>query len=59
MGTSSSQKEVLKAHEQFIQMLCTHKATEAFVNYNGTYDFQEFYHIFQGMKTTANQNTMN
>ena len=59
MGTSSShEKKVLKSHEQFIRMLRTHKATEAFAMYDSTYDFQ-FYRIFQGEKTTAKRNAMN
>ena len=59
MGTSSThEKKVLKAHEQFIRMLRTHKDTEAFAMYDSTYDFQ-FYRIFQGQKTTAKKNAIN
>jgi hypothetical protein len=39
-------------------MIGTHKATEAFANYDSTYGYQ-FYHIFQGTKTTAKRNAMN
>jgi hypothetical protein len=52
------EKKVLKAHEQFIRMLRSHKVTEAFANYDGTYDYQ-FYRIFQGDKTPAKRNAMN
>jgi hypothetical protein len=59
LGTSSShEKKVVKAHEQFVRMLRTHKACEAFAMYDGTYDYQ-FYRIFQGEKTTAKRNAMN
>lgn len=50
--SSTHEKKVIKAHEQFIRMLRSNKTTEAFANYDGTYDFQ-FYRIFQGAKTTA------
>jgi hypothetical protein len=59
MGSSSShEKKVLKAHQQFIQMLRTHKATEALAMYNATYDFQ-FYRLFQGNRSNAKRNAMN
>jgi hypothetical protein len=59
LGTSSShEKKVMKAHEQFVRMLRAHKACEAFAMYDDTYDFQ-FYRIFQGEKTTAKRNAMN
>jgi hypothetical protein len=59
MGTSSShEKKVLKAHEQFIRMLGTHEATKAFANYDSTYGYQ-FYRIFQGTKSIAKRNAMN
>jgi hypothetical protein len=57
-SSSLHERKVLKAHEQFIRMLRTHKATEAFAMYDGTYDFQ-FYRIFQGDKNTAKRNAMN
>jgi hypothetical protein len=48
-------KKVLRVHEQFIQMLHTHKkVTKALA----TYDFQ-FYRLFQGKKTTAKTNALN
>jgi hypothetical protein len=59
MGSSSShEKKVLKAHQQFIRMLRTHKATEALAMYNATYDFQ-FYRLFQGNRSNAKRNAMN
>lgn len=59
LGTSSShEKKVLKAHEQFIRMLRSNKATEALAMYDATYDFQ-FYRIFQGDKTQSKRNAMN
>jgi hypothetical protein len=59
IGSSSShEKKVLKAHQQFVRMLRTHKATEAFAMYDATFDYQ-FYRIFQGQKTTAKRNAMN
>ncbi len=59
MATSSShEKKVLKAHEQFIQMLGTHEATKAFASYDSTYGYQ-FYRIFQGTKSIAKRNAMN
>lgn len=56
--SSTHEKKVIKAHEQFIRMLRSNKTTEAFANYDGTYDFQ-FYRIFQGAKTTAKKNAIN
>jgi hypothetical protein len=59
LGTSSShEKKVLKAHEQFIRMLRSHKVTEALAMYDATYDWQ-FYRLFQGEKTTARKNALN
>jgi hypothetical protein len=55
---SLHEKKVLNAHEQFIRMLCTHKATEAFANYDASYDYQ-FCRIFQGNKTTAERKAVN
>jgi hypothetical protein len=53
IATSSlHEKKVLKAHEQFIRMLRSHKDTVAFANYDAMYDYQ-FYRIFQGHKTQA------
>jgi hypothetical protein len=57
-SSSLHEKKVLKAHEQFIRMLRAHKATEAFANYDASYDYQ-FYRIFQGDKTTAKRNAVN
>jgi hypothetical protein len=56
--SSSPEKKVTKVHEQFILMLCTHKATKAFAMYDGQYDFQ-FYCLFQGDKTRAKKNAIN
>jgi len=56
--SSNHEKKVVKAHEQFIRMLRTHKDTASFAMYDGTYDYQ-FYRIFQGQKTTAKRNAMN
>jgi hypothetical protein len=56
MGTSSNhEKKVLKAHEQFIRMLRTHRATEALANYD---EFQ-FYRLFQGEKCASKKNALN
>lgn len=55
---SDHEKKVMKAHQQFIRMLGSHKATAALAKYDDTYDFQ-FYRIFQGEKTTAKRNAMN
>jgi hypothetical protein len=53
MGTTSNhEKKVLKAHKQFIQMLRSHKVTEALAMYDSTYNFH-FYRLFQGEKSTA------
>jgi hypothetical protein len=58
LGTSSNhEKKVMKAHEQFIRMLRSNKATEALAMYDETYDFQ-FYRLFQGEKTTNKRNVM-
>ncbi len=57
-ATSQHEKKVMKAHEQFIQMLRAHKATKAFAMYDGQFDFQ-FYCLFQGDKTRAKRNAMN
>ena len=56
--SSSHERKVLKAHEQFIQTLRTHSAMEALANYDATYDYQ-FYRIFNGDKTNAEKNAMN
>jgi hypothetical protein len=56
--SSLHEKKVLKAHEQFIRMLRSHKDTVAFANYDAMYDYQ-FYRIFQGHKTQAKQNALN
>jgi hypothetical protein len=59
MGSSSlHEKKVLKAHQQFTQMLGAHKATEALAMYDATYDFQ-FYRLFQGDRTNAKRKAMN
>jgi hypothetical protein len=57
-ATSQHEKKVMKAHEQFIRMLRTHKATEAFAMYDSSYDYQ-FYRLFQGDKTRAKRNAIN
>jgi hypothetical protein len=55
MGTTSNhEKKVLKAHEQFIQMLRSHKVTQALAVYDCPYHFQ-LYRLFQGEKTTNKQ----
>jgi hypothetical protein len=59
MGPSSNhEKRVVKAHQQFIRMLRTHKATEALAMYDASFDFQ-FYRLFQGDKCTAKKNAIN
>jgi hypothetical protein len=54
MGTTSNhKKKALKAHKQFIRILCPHnKVTQALAMYDCTYNFQ-FYRLFQGKKTTT------
>jgi hypothetical protein len=59
MGTTSThEKKVQKAHEQFIRMLRSHKVTESMAMYDSSYDFQ-FYRLFQGDKTPAKKNALN
>jgi hypothetical protein len=55
--SSMHEKKVIKAHEQFIRMLRTHKA-KAFAMYDGQFDFH-FYRLFQGNKTRAKMNAIN